>query len=503
MSRRQRRAAGVAAAGARVLPPHDERLEAGGPRAAARSAGDRAGNRRAAERDAMTPPPAERRTEKGLVERLLAPIADVRRGEAASALLMTLTMFLILAGYYMLKTAREVFILSEGGAEVKSYSSAGQALLLLVLVPAYGAFASRVNRVQLVQWVTLFFASNLVLFLVALRAGLHVGIVYFLWVGIFNLMVIAQFWAFANDLYTPEQGKRLFPLIGVGSSLGAWVGSVRAGNVVTRVGPTRLLIGGAVDPGRLRRCWRASSIASRGATHDRRSPSRRPRTLGGGQSGFAMILSDRYLMLIAHADRAAQRRQHVGRVPVRPLRRRDRERDCTAPGPSRGRARAVHRRDLQQPVQHVNLVGFLLQMFVVSRVFKFLGVGRSLFIHPIVALLGYLMMLRAPSFEAMRWLKVADNSIDYSLGNTTKQALWLPTSREAKYKAKQAVDSFFVRAGDVLQAGIVFIGERVALAVPGFAAVNVVLVGGWLAVAAGLNARLRTQEGQPGKSAGL
>ena len=69
-------------------------------------------------------------------------------GRRRSALLITLLMFLLLAAYYMLKTAREVFILSEGGAEVKSYSSAGQALLLLVLVPAYGAFASRVNRVQ-------------------------------------------------------------------------------------------------------------------------------------------------------------------------------------------------------------------------------------------------------------------------------------------------------------------------------------------------------------------
>ena len=82
---------------------------------------------------------------------------------------------------------------------------------------------------------------------------------------------------------------------------------------------------------------------------------------------------------------------------------------------------------------------------------------------------------------------MADNSIDYSLGNTTKQALWLPTSREAKYKAKQAVDSFFVRSGDVLQAGIVFIGERLLLTVPAFAAINIVLVGLWLAVVAMLN----------------
>src|SRR6187549_3376232 len=181
---------------------------------------------------------------KGTLERLLSPIADVRRGEAPSVLLMALTMFLILAAYYMLKTAREVFILSEGGAEVKSYSSAGQALLLLILVPAYGAFASRVSRIRLVSWVTMFFASHLVLFLLALTAGWRIGIPYFLWVGIFNLMVIAQFWAFATDLYTPEQGKRLFPLIGVGSSLGAWVGSVRAGQLVESVGASRLLVGG-------------------------------------------------------------------------------------------------------------------------------------------------------------------------------------------------------------------------------------------------------------------
>ena len=71
----------------------------------------------------------DRPAERTWASRLLAPIADVRANEVASVLLMTLVMFLILAAYYMLKTAREVFILSEGGAEVKSYSSAGQALL--------------------------------------------------------------------------------------------------------------------------------------------------------------------------------------------------------------------------------------------------------------------------------------------------------------------------------------------------------------------------------------
>jgi len=436
---------------------------------------------------------AEPEPRKALVERLLSPIADVRREEALSALLMTLTMFLILWAYYLLKTAREVFILAEGGAEVKSYSSAGQAILLLGLVPAYSAFASRVNRVQLVQWVTLFFVANLVLFALAVGAGLHVGIVYFLWVGIFNVMVIAQFWAFANDLYTKEQGKRLFPLIGVGSSLGAWLGSVRAGQVVEAFGPQRLLIAGAVILGLCVLLSRLVDRVTRRAS--REDPQQADAKIAGGKNGFSMIASDKYLALIAvltiFLNVVNTSGEYLfGRYVV------DTANATFGTGPEAQAARQQFIGETYSSLfSYVNLIGFLLQLFVVSRVFKFLGVGRALFIHPIVALGGYLMMLRAPSMEAMRWLKIADNSIDYSLGNTTKQALWLPTSREAKYKAKQAVDSFCVRAGDVLQAGLVWSGERAALAVPGFAAVIIVLTGGWLAVVVGLNRRIRRQAG--------
>ena len=423
---------------------------------------------------------------KTWLERALSPIADVRRDEIPTALLMTLLMFLVLAAYYMLKTAREVFILTEGGAEVKSYSSAGQAILLLGLVPAYAAFASRVNRGKLVTWVTLFFASNLVLFILAVQSGLHVGIVYFLWIGIFNVMVIAQFWAFANDIYTPEQGKRLFPLIGVGSSLGAWLGSVRAGTLITSAGPTRLLIGGGV-------ILIVCALVAR--TIDRMAMRREQKTDAlssekplGKEGAFELIRKDRYLLLIALFTVVlnvvnSTGEYLLGRYVVEqatatygagPETAGDRERFV---GEVYGRLFST-----------VNLVGFLMQMFVVSRVFKFLGIGRTLYIHPVVAFFGYLMLLRGPSLQLMSIVKVADNSLDYSLGNTVKQALWLPTSREAKYKAKQAVDSFFMRAGDVLSAGLVFVGERLALAVPVFAAVNVVLVGAWLTIATMLNA---------------
>ncbi len=431
--------------------------------------------------------------DKGRLERLLSPIADLRRGEAMSALLMALTMFLILAAYYLLKTAREVFILGSGGAAVKSYSSAGQAVLLLGLVPAYGAFASRVNRQQLITWVTLFFVANLVLFILALQAGLPIGIVYFLWIGIFNVMVIAQFWAFANDLYTEEQGKRLFPLIGVGSSLGAWAGSVRAGYVLEAFGPMRLLVGAAII---LVGCVGLAHVVDRVTRRAARGgqASKADAKIAGGANGFSMILSDRYLALIALLvillNVVNTSGEYLfGRYVVQAAN------DAFGTGPA---GQAAREQFIGQTYSRffgtVNLIGLLLQLFVVSRLFKFLGVARSLFVHPVVALGGYLMMLSVPSFEAIRFFKIADNSLDYSLGNTTKQALWLPTSREAKYKAKQAVDSFCMRAGDVLQAGVVFAGERIALPVPGFAAVNVVLALAWIGTVVGLNAARRSSD---------
>jgi AAA family ATP:ADP antiporter len=445
----------------------------------------------------MTDPAASTLQKKSIGERLLSPIAEVRREEVASALLLTLIMFLILAAYYMLKTAREVFILGEGGAAVKSYSSAGQALLLLVLVPAYGVFASRVTRIQLVQWVTLFFASHLALFFFALSSGWQIGVPYFLWLGIFNLMVIAQFWAFASDIYTPDQGKRVFPLIGVGSSLGAWVGSVRAGQIVNTLGTNRLLVAAGVllvicallarwaYQVRPRKAPAAATVTAT-ATPEKEQPL-------GKQDGFAMIFGDRYLMLIAALAVIlnvvnTSGEYLFGRYVV------EMANATHGTGPEGAAAReAFIGSTYSQFFSTVNLVGFVMQMFVVSRVIKFLGVGTALFIHPVVALSGYLLMLRAPSMTTITYVKVADNSLDYSLGNTTKQALWLPTSREAKYKAKQAVDSFFVRAGDVIQAGLVYGGEMLALAVPAFAMINVVLAGAWLGIVTLLNREMRVK----------
>ena len=94
---------------------------------------------------------------------------------------------------------------------MKTFAAAGQALVLMAFVPAYSWFASRVDRMNLIVGVTLFFVANILAFAFAVHAGVpFVGVAFYVWVGFFSLSIIAQFWSYANDIYTKDAGNRLF-----------------------------------------------------------------------------------------------------------------------------------------------------------------------------------------------------------------------------------------------------------------------------------------------------
>jgi AAA family ATP:ADP antiporter len=133
----------------------------------------------------------------------------------------------------------------------------------------------------------------------------------------------------------------------------------------------------------------------------------------------------------------------------------------------------------------VNILGLLLQLFVVSRVIKYLGVMVALLVLPVIALGAYSLMAFYPVLVYVRWAKTAENATDYSLQNTVRNMLFLPCTREQKYKAKQVVDSFFHRAGDVLVSATFFVGTTfLAMEARHFAVFNIALVALWLALAA-------------------
>jgi AAA family ATP:ADP antiporter len=130
----------------------------------------------------------------------------------------------------------------------------------------------------------------------------------------------------------------------------------------------------------------------------------------------------------------------------------------------------------------VNLIGVTLQLFAVSRILARFGVSNALFVLPLVAFMSYSVILTAPLLALIRIGKIAENSLDYSLQNTARQALFLVSSRAEKYVGKTVVDTFVVRVGDVCSAASVWLAAHFALPARAFAAVNLALIVVWLFV---------------------
>ena len=442
---------------------------------------------------------------KSAVDRLLVLFSDVRAGEGFTALLLMINLFLLLTAYLIIKTVREALILSEGGAVVKSYAAAAQALLLLVVVPSYGYVASRVHRIKLINGVTLFFISNLVLFYLLGQLRVPLDVPFFLWVGIFNLLIVAQFWSFANDLYLEEQGKRLFPIIAFGGSFGAILGPKIAGWLFEPSGPYGLMLMTALLLGV---CMVFSNRVNRRAAHERRNAQRvlDPEKPLGRQGAHKLVLGQPYLLIIAAMMVVANLVNTTGEFILSQKVTEEAKRlavvEIANPAGhelSEAAAHAIDRKKMQHFIAgfygdfffSVSLVSALLQLLLVSRIIKFCGVSGSLFFLPLIALGGYAFIALTPFLTQIHFAKVIENSTDYSLQNTARQALFLPTSREVKYKAKAAIDTFFVRIGDLLSMGIVFLSVQLSLSTRALSSVNVLMIMVWLFLVFGIGRRYK------------
>jgi AAA family ATP:ADP antiporter len=346
-------------------------------------------------------------------------------------------------------------------------------------------------------------------------------------------MVIAQFWSFANDVYTTEEGKRLFPIVAFGQSAGAVLGAYLAGVAIDTLGlyPIFLIAGGllvvatlftnVIDTRERRRTEAARSLtestammpastkevrlesgefriadlnaeleaSERGATPTAPAPAspapakKEPEPVGKG-GAFRLVFENRYLLLIALLILILNWVNTTGQYVLdRTVIRAAAE--AVATGQAGGHTEKEFIGKFYSSFQLVvNLIGLAAQLFLVSRILKWFGVRVAILILPAIALFGYGALAFFPVLAVVRWVKTAENATDYSVQNTVRQVLFLPTTREQKYKAKQAIDSFFVRAGDVLSAALVYVGTQIlGLHTPQFALVNMILVMIWLVLA--------------------
>jgi AAA family ATP:ADP antiporter len=336
------------------------------------------------------------------------------------------------------------------------------------------------DRRRLISVVTAFFVACLIVFYVLGRAGVPLGIVFFLWIGIFNLMIVAQFWSFANDIYSKDQGERLFAIVGFGASLGAVFGSRFVDRFINLLGVYELMLVGAVLL--VVEVVLTNYIDRRESGHKQQRVAVAPEPSGTENiNAFAMVFKTRYLLLMAFMllflNTVNTTGEYILGSIVKDAAVRHVGNDPAQVGAAIAQFYATY-------FTYVNVLGLLLQLFVVSRVVKYLGVPIGVMIMPALSLTAYSIISFIPILRAVLVAKVAENSTDYSINNTIRNMLFLPCTREQKYSAKQAIDSFFVRMGDVLSAGIVFVGTSVlALGAQGFAIINVVMVVVWLILA--------------------
>ncbi len=409
----------------------------------------------------------------GLISLLLRPFSKVQPAEAVLVAVLTLCAFLLLTAYYLLKTVREPLILLQGGAEVKLYARAGQAVIMAVFVHFYGELAQRVGRLKLLISVFLFFISNLALFAVLATTPLQIGLAFFLWVGVFSYTIVAQFWGLAADLCSEEQGKRLFPIIGAGSSVGAVAGAAVA-KLLVPFGAHVLMATSVVL---LLSCaalltWAGRRPVAPGSAREQQLAE----APVSNQGALALLLRDRYLLLIGGLVIFLNWVNSSGEYLL--------DRILVAAA-EQARAQGADPKAFIGAFKAdyfgwYNLLGLLLELFAVSRVLRVVGVGKALFFLPTFALFAYGAAFFMPVLAVMRLVKIGENSVQYSLQDTTRHALFLVASRVEKFVGKTAVDTVAVRLGAIMSASMVWLGSRAGWSTATFAAINVALALVWL-----------------------
>ena len=437
-------------------------------------------------------------------ERFLRVFTEVKPGEGITAVMMFANVFLILLAYYFIKPLREGWIAIsdiEGltKMEVKAYSSFAQSVLLLFIVGWYARLADRWDRVTLFTRATLFCISNMVIFWF-LQPNFFFeqlplsGIVYYLWVGMFGVFVVAQFWTFCADIYNDERGKRMLPFIAIGATSGAAAGSWMVDKLVdSGVVPTEALLlvatvplfvsivlVRAVEQREDQRTGLAEKVAEKDAAGDA-LPEK-----ASIWSGAKLVLVSKFLLLAAVVTLLTNWVNTNGenllfRVVQETLATQAQEQGLTE-----GRTLLTFVRDGTTAFYGnfyfwVNSVALLLQAFVASRLLKYGGFAAILLILPVIALASYTVMALLPVLAVVKMMKVAENATDYSLNNTARHVLWLPVSSAMKFRGKPAIDTLYVRLGDGLAAITVLVGVHLlALATVEFFIFNVLLVLCWL-----------------------
>ncbi|MGO4394954.1 NTP/NDP exchange transporter [Variovorax sp. M-6] len=399
--------------------------------------------------------------------------------ELAAALWSFGYFFALLAGYYVLRPLRDQMGIA-GGTRALPWLFTATFVTLLVAQPLYGVLVARLPRARFIPIVYHFFVANLAVFwaLLALDiAPVIVARVFFVWVSVFNLFAVAVFWSFMADLFTSEQGKRLFGFIGAGGTAGALLGPVITIALSVPLGPHNLLLAAIVF---LEIAVFCAHRLERGAGGHPRGPRRdEPRVGGSALAGLSGLLRSPYLLgvgawvsllsfgatmlYLAQANVVAATVQGAG-----------------------AQTRIFAGIDLA-----VGLLTLATQVFATGRLLQRFGTGAAAGALPAVYVIGFLALAATPSLAVVVVFQVAQRWMNFAIANPARQVFFTVVGREEKYKAKNLIDVVIYRGSDALYGWVYDALHAIGLKIGAIALCAVPVVLAWAILSAALG---RTQE---------
>ncbi len=354
--------------------------------------------------------------------------------------------FCVLSSYYIIRPVREEMAVGSGPNTIPVLFI-GTFVVMIFATTAFSWVASRFPRRTFLPWVYLFFIANMLIFWVvfsqARESGeeyIWLGRAFFVWLSVFNLFVVSVFWSFMADIYTREQGRRLFGLITSGGSIGAILGGVMTSSLVTNIGfedlpalAAAILLFAIICIGRLKD-W-----VHREHEDDIEHTIESDKPLGGSAlDGVSHLLSSRYFLGIAVMSIIAS----LLGTALYMFRAELIETAILSPD---ARVQFFSNMNIAQ-----NTLALIGQMFLVKQVVARFGIGRSLVLFPTASVIGFMILAMDPTLMAVAVLDVVRRGLGFGFTKPSTDMLYSVVTPEEKYKTKNAIDTAVYRGGDVV-----------------------------------------------------
>jgi AAA family ATP:ADP antiporter len=417
---------------------------------------------------------------------LLNRLVAVEKNEVRPMLWAALYYFLVMAAYFVIRPVRDEMGIS-GGVRNLPWLFLGTLTGMLIVHPLYTLLVSRLPRSRFIPLAYTFFALNLIVFWYLFHSlstgtGIWTGRVFFIWTSVFNLFVISIFWSLMADLFRPEQAQRLFGFVGVGGTVGAAVGSSATAFLASRLTPTNLLLLSAAVLG-------LAIVAAHQLMRTAGNPpheglpaanTNADRPVGGGVlEGIRTVFSSPYLLGIV---------AYMFLYTVTSTLLYFQQAEIVEVGFADRAARTVFfaRIDLA-----VNSLTAFIQIFLTGRIVRALGIALALAALPLMSVLGFAVIGVTPTLVAIAAFQVLRRTSNYAVARPCREMLYTVVERDAKYKAKNFIDTFIYRVGDQVGAW-----SYAALGAIGFGAAAISMVAAplslvWLGLGVWLGHRQR------------